>query len=149
MSQALALEDKVKIARLIPPAPAVIASNPTRFVDYFRVRIDPRKSDKMNKYVRFEFADGSKAGLHIRRAVAEFVQDPDKYQRKADVTLSMGGEAWVKVYLSAATPEDLIKKGEIKVKGNGKEAARLLNLFDRYRPEKAVVVPPALFGLAR
>jgi hypothetical protein len=28
-------------------------------------------------------------------------------------------------------------------------AALLLDLFDRYKPEKAVVIPPALFGLAR
>jgi len=143
MSQALALEGKVKIARLIPPPPAAIASAPAKFVDYFRVRIDPAKSGTTTKLMRFEFADGTKAGLHVRRAIAEFVPDPDKYQGKPDVTLSMSGETWVKLYLSTATPEDLIKKGEIKVKGNATEAARLLNLFDRYKPEKAVLIPPA------
>ena len=40
-------------------------------------------------------------------------------------------------------PEDLIKSGDIKVKGNATEAARLINLFDRYQPQKAVVIPPA------
>jgi alkyl sulfatase BDS1-like metallo-beta-lactamase superfamily hydrolase len=86
--------------------------------------------------------------LHVRRAVAEFVPDPNKYQRKADVSLSMSGESWVKIYLSRATPEELIKQGEIKVKGNATEAAQLLDLFDRYKPEKAMVIPPALFGNA-
>jgi len=148
MSQALALEGKVKIARLIPPPPRVIVATPSKFVDYFRVRIDPDKSGKTNKFIRFDFTDGTKAGLHIRRAIAEFVPDPDKYQHKPDVTVSMSGETWVKLYLSAATPEDLIKKGEIKVTGNATEAAKLLNLFDRYKPEKAMVIPPALFGLA-
>ena len=143
MSQALALEGKVNIARLIPPAPEAVIASPTTFVDYFRVRLDPQKSDTTNKFMRFEFADGSKAGLHIRRAVAEFVADPDSYQREPDLTLAMTGEAWVKLYLSQAVPEDLIKNGEIKVKGDAAEAARLINLFDRYRPEKAVVIPPA------
>jgi alkyl sulfatase BDS1-like metallo-beta-lactamase superfamily hydrolase len=143
MSQALSLEGKVNIARLIPPPPEAVIASPTTFIDYFRVRIDPQKSDTTNKFIRFEFPDGSKAGLHIRRAVAEFVPDPDGYQRKPDVTLAMTRETWVKLYLSQATPEDLIRNGEIKVKGDAAEAARLINLFDRYRPESAVVIPPA------
>lgn len=143
MSQALALEGKVTIARLIPPPPEAIVATPAKFVDYFRVRIDPVKSDTTNKFVRFEFSDGTKAGLHIRRAVAEFVPELDSYQRKPDVTLAMTGHTWVKLYLSQALPEDLIKSGEIKVTGDAAEAARLINLFDRYRPEKAVVIPPA------
>jgi len=148
MSQALALEGKTKIARLIPPPPEAIVATPARYVDYFRVRIDPAKSDKTNKFVRFDFADGTKAGLHIRRAVAEFVPEPDSYQRQPDITLAMSGEVWVKVYLSQALPEDLIKNGDIKVKGDAAEAARLINLFDRYKPEKAVVIPPAFLDHA-
>jgi len=149
MSQALALEGKVKIARLIPPPQEGVAATPVKFVDYFRVRIDPNKSGTTNKLICFEFADGTKAGLHVRRAVAEFIPDPTKYQHKADVTLSMNSETWSKIYLSLETPEALIKKGEIKVKGNATEAAQLLDLFDRYKPEKAVVVPPAFSGRAR
>jgi ubiquinone biosynthesis protein UbiJ len=60
----------------------------------------------------------------------------------------MSGETWVKLYLSQALPEDLIKKGEIKVKGDAAEAAHLINLFDRYKPEKAVVIPPAFLDHA-
>ena len=144
MSQALALEGKVNIARLIPPPAEAIVAAPAKFVDYFRVRIDPDKSGTTNKLIRFEFSDGSKAGLHVRRAVAEFVPDPDKYQHKTDVTVKMSGETWGKLYLSTATPEDLIKNGDITVTGDPAEAARLINFFDRYRPEKAVVIPPAL-----
>jgi alkyl sulfatase BDS1-like metallo-beta-lactamase superfamily hydrolase len=143
MSQALALEGKTSIARLVPPPPEAIVANPSRFVDYFRVRIDPVKSGETDKFVRFDFSDGSKSGLHIRRAVAEFVPDPDNYQREPDITLAMTGETWVKLYLSQAMPEDLINNGEIEVKGDTAEAARLINFFDRYRPEKAVVIPPA------
>jgi alkyl sulfatase BDS1-like metallo-beta-lactamase superfamily hydrolase len=144
MSQALALEGKVTIARLIPPAPAQISASPVTFVDYFRVRIDPLKSDETDKFVRFDFAEGTSAGLHIRRAIAEFVAEPDKYFRKADLTLAMTGETWAKLYLSRATPEALIKSEDIKVTGDSAEAARLINLFDRYSPQKAVVIPPAV-----
>jgi len=148
LSQALALEGKVTIARLIPPPTESVAATPARLVDYFRVRIDPVKSGTTNKLIRFEFSDGSKAGLHIRRAVAEFVPDPDRYARKADVTLKMTGETWAKLYLSQAAPSDLMRNGEITVAGDAGEAARLIDLFDRYRPEKAVVIPPAFLAHA-
>jgi len=143
MSQALALEGKTTIARLIPPAPEGIIATPTKFVDYFRVRLDPSKSDQTNSFVRFDFTDGTSAGLHIRRAVAEFVPSPEIYYREPDLTIAMTGETWAKVYLSQATPEDLIGNGDIKVSGDAAEAAHLINLFDRYKPEKAVVIPPA------
>lgn len=143
MSQALALEGKVTIPRLIPPAPKVIETHATTFLDYFRVRIDPSKSGETNSFVRFDFANGASAGLHVRRAVAEFIAEPDEYYRKPDITLSMSGETWTKVYLSQGTPEELIKNGEIKVTGDSAEAARLINLFDRYLPQKAVVIPDA------
>ncbi len=149
ISQALALEDKVKIPRLIPPAPEVIIASPATYVDYFRVRIDPDKSGVTDKVLRFDFAKGTSAALHVRRAVAEFVPSPDKYHRKPDVTLAMSEETWVKIYVSQATPEDLIKSGEIKVTGETDEAARLINLFDRYVPEKAILVPPAAFSSQR
>jgi len=149
MSQALALEGKVTIARLAPPPPEAIVATPATFVDYFRVRIDPVRSGETNRFVRFEFSDGTRAGLHIRRAVAEFVAQPDRYDRKPDVTLAMSGETWAKVYLSQATPEDLIKTGEIKVTGDSAEAARLIDLFDRYRPERAIAIPPAVLEHAR
>jgi alkyl sulfatase BDS1-like metallo-beta-lactamase superfamily hydrolase len=146
MSQALALEDKVKVPRLIPPAPEAIIAAPTTFVDHFRVRIDPEKSGNTDKVLRFDFAKGESAGLHIRRAVAEFIPSPNKYHRKPDITLAMSEETWVKLYVSQATPEDLIKSGEVKVTGDAAEAARMINLFDRYVPEKAIVVPLAAYS---
>jgi len=99
--------------------------------------------DQTNSFVRFDFADGATSGLDIRRAIAEFVPSPDDYDSQADITLKMSGETWAKVYLSQATPEQLIGDGEIVVDGDAAEAARLLNLFDRYSPAKAVVVRPA------
>jgi alkyl sulfatase BDS1-like metallo-beta-lactamase superfamily hydrolase len=142
MSQALALEGKVTIARLIPPPPEQISASPTTFVDYFRVRIDPLKSDETDNFVRFDFADGTSAGLHVRRAIAEFIAVPDAYMREPDIILSLSGETWARLYLSQATPEELIENGDLKVAGDAAEAARLINLFDRYSPQQALVVPP-------
>ena len=142
MSQALALEGKVTIARVIPPAPEAISASPAISVDYFRVRIDPSKSGETDRFMQFDFSDGTSAGLHVRRAVAEFVAEPDKHFRNPDVTVAMSGEAWAKLYLSQLTPEEMIESGDLKVTGDPAEAARLINLFDRYSPQKAVVTPP-------
>jgi len=142
MSQALALEGKTTIPRLIPPSPEAIVASPTSFVDYFRVRIDPSKSDETDKFIRFVFDGDVSAGLHIRRAVVEFVAEPDEYLREPDVTLTMSGDSWAKLYLSQVIPEDQIENGDLEVEGDSAEAVRLLNLFDRYSPKKAVVIPP-------
>jgi alkyl sulfatase BDS1-like metallo-beta-lactamase superfamily hydrolase len=149
MSQALALEGKVTIPRVIPPAPDVIAAAPTTYLDYFRVRIDPEKSGDTDKVLRFDFADGSSAGLHVRRAVAEYVASPDDHYREPDMTLAMSGETWAKIYLSQAAPADLIASGEIEVTGDAAEAARVIDLFDRYVQEEAVLVPPAAYSSQR
>ena len=143
LSQALALEGKTTIARLVPPPVESIVAVPTRFVDYFRVRIDPAKSGDTTWFIRFDFDDGTTAGLHVRRGVAEFVPNPDDYSVPPDMALAMSGETWARLYFSRATPEDLIRDGMIKVIGDAVEAARVINLFDRYRPERAVVIPPA------
>jgi alkyl sulfatase BDS1-like metallo-beta-lactamase superfamily hydrolase len=144
MSQALALEGKVTLPRVVPPAPETIAAFPGTFVDYFRVRIDPIKSGETDGVLRFDFTDGTSAGLHVRRAVAEFIEDPDTYPRDSDFVLQLSPEAWAKVYLSAAPIDDLIEGGEITVtEGDALEAARVLNVFDQYDPERAVVIPPA------
>jgi alkyl sulfatase BDS1-like metallo-beta-lactamase superfamily hydrolase len=55
----------------------------------------------------------------------------------------MSGESWARLYVSQATPEELINSGEIKVTGDPDEAARLIDLFDRYSPARAVVIPTA------
>jgi alkyl sulfatase BDS1-like metallo-beta-lactamase superfamily hydrolase len=146
LTAALALEGKVQVPRLFPPRPEVIAASPETFVDYFRVRIDPEKSGETDRVLWFDFTgDHKTVGLHVRRAVAEFLPDPAEHYRSADVILSLSGEAWAKLYLSTATLEDLVKAGEIEVKrGTVEEASKLLALFDVYKPERAVLVRPHL-----
>ena len=141
-SQALSLEGKINLARLIPPSAGAISASPNTFVDYFRVRIDPLKSGETDEFIQFDFSDGSSSGLHVRRAIAEFVDKPGNHVRKPDIRLKLSGETWAKLYLSQATLDDLIMSGDVKVKGDADEAARLINLFDRFSPQTALVIPP-------
>ena len=92
--------------------------------------------------LRFDFAGGRSAGLHVRRAVAEFIKDPAVYPRQPDLVMKLSGEAWAKVYLSTQPIDELIKNGDIEVTtGDAAEVSQVLNLFDRYDPSQAVVVP--------
>jgi ubiquinone biosynthesis protein UbiJ len=61
----------------------------------------------------------------------------------------MTGDAWAKIFLSQAAPADLIASGEIEVAGDAAEAARVIDLFDRYVQEEAVLVPPAAYSSQR
>jgi linear primary-alkylsulfatase len=146
LTQALALEGKVVVPRIIPPMPQAIAANPSATVDYFRVRLDPEKSGDTDKVILFDFGrDYKTVGLHIRRAVAEFLDNPYEHYKPADVSMSLSGEAWVKLALSQATVQQLVDSKEITMtKGTAEEADKLVNLFDKYRPEKAVLVAPHL-----
>jgi alkyl sulfatase BDS1-like metallo-beta-lactamase superfamily hydrolase len=146
LTTALALEGKVVVPRLIPPQPQAIARAPEVTVDYFRVRLDPKKSGDTDKVILFDFqGDHRTVGLHIRRAVAEYVADPGAHYRPADVILSLSGEAWTKLYLSQATVQELVASKEIHMKlGAAEEAHRLISMFDKYRPERALLVAPHL-----
>ena len=142
LTAALALEGKVTVPRIIPPQPGVIAENPATFVDYFRVRIDPEKSDDTDKVIEFRFAEqDAPVGLHIRRAIAEFLPEPSKHYKPADIVLALSGESWAKLYLNRVSVEDLLNAGDIEIKrGTSEEVALIFNMFDKYRPEKAVLV---------
>ncbi len=133
--------------RLIPPQPQFIAAAPAASVNYFRVRIDPERSGSTDKVIRFQFTDAGQldVGLHVRRAVAEFLPDPDSHYRLADVTIALSGEAWARLFLSQAAFGELVDNGEIEVRqGATKEAAALFDIFDKYRPERALLVAPHL-----
>ena len=102
LSEALALEGKVTIPRLVPPAPEIIAGSPEVFVDYFRVRIDPRKSEETDRVIEFVFTDkGDHAvALHLRRGVVEFIPVPADYYREPDSVVRFDSETWAALYLS-------------------------------------------------
>jgi len=142
LSEARALEGKEIIPKLIPPPPAVIAASPATFVDYHRVRIDPRKAENVDKVITFTFGDKT-VGLHVRRGVAEFLPEPAKYARQPDLALIMDGSTWARLYLNQSDLGAEIKAGNVKVThGDATTAVQVLALFDRFDPARNVTIPP-------
>jgi alkyl sulfatase BDS1-like metallo-beta-lactamase superfamily hydrolase len=141
ISEARALEGKEQIPKLVPPAPAAIAADPATFVNYYRVRIDPRKAENVDKVVAFAFPDKTVA-LHVRRGVVEFVPEPAKYLRKPDIVLAMDGVMWAKLYLNQTDLKQATSSDAVRVtSGNAAEATAILDLFDKFEPARNVTIP--------
>jgi alkyl sulfatase BDS1-like metallo-beta-lactamase superfamily hydrolase len=144
LSEARALEGDVTIPRLIPPTPETIFASPATFVDYFRVRIDPKKSQDTDKVLEFVFADedGQTVGLHVRRGIAEFLPEPADHYQKADFVLQLDAETWAKLYLSEIGLAEAIDSNAVELKqGNKDEVAEIFAMFDRFEPARNITIP--------
>jgi alkyl sulfatase BDS1-like metallo-beta-lactamase superfamily hydrolase len=144
-SEALALEGKVTIPRLIPPSPEIIAASPDTFVDFFRVRIDPKKAQDTDKVVELVFTDkGNRAvALHVRRGVVEYAPVPADYFREPDYVLELDSEAWADLYLSSVDLEEAVSSGKVRLaKGGADEVAGVFELFDKFQPSRNYKIPP-------
>jgi len=144
LSEALALEGKIKSPLVVLPSPEIIAGAPTTFVDYYRIYIDPDKSKDTDKVIEFVFTDqkDQSVALHIRRGVVEFIPEPSSYLKKADFVLKLDGKIWAELYLNSITLSEAISSGKVKVEGDQKELAVIFDMFDKFDPTKNYVVPP-------
>ena len=145
LTEALALEGKVKVPKLVPPTVEQIKSfEPGEFVNRHRIRIDPLKAKDTDSMIRFEFTDAQNkaVALHIRRGVVEYVETPDSYYRKPDFTLALTRDVWAKLYLSQATVAQLASSGALKIAGDSAGCDQVLELFDKFDLAKNTLIPP-------
>jgi len=144
LSDALALEGKIKSPLVVLPSPEIIAGSPATFVDYYRIYIDPEKSKNTDKVIEFVFTDhkDQTVALHVRRGVVEFIPEPSKYQKKADFVLKLDGKTWAELYLNSTTLGEAISSGKVKVEGEQKEVVVIFDMFDKFQPTKNYMVPP-------
>jgi alkyl sulfatase BDS1-like metallo-beta-lactamase superfamily hydrolase len=135
LNQALALEGKIKLPRVIPPNAAQITANPPRFVDELRVRVDPVKAQDTDAVMRFDFVDGtqSSVALHVRRGVAQFVAAPATYSQKADYVLRLDAATFAALFLNKQGLSELQGSGKVELTGDEKGASAFLALFDPYK----------------
>ncbi|MDX2454608.1 alkyl sulfatase C-terminal domain-containing protein, partial [Desulfosarcina sp.] len=145
LTDALALEGKVKSPLMILPSPEIVAGSPATFVDYYRIRIDPEKSKDTDKVVEFVFTEqkDQAVALHIRRGVAEFIPEPSTYLKKADYVVKLDGETWASVYLGTADMAAEIQSQKVEItKGDQTELVALFELFDKFNPASNFKIQP-------
>ncbi len=144
LTEALTLEGKVTYPKLIPPSKEIIAASPDTFVNFFRVRIDPQKSEDTDKVVEFVFTDKGNLGvaLHVRGGIAEYVPVPADHYRQSDFVLKLDSETWAGLYLSAVSLTNAIDSGKVKLTGDRGEVTKIFDMFDKFNPTKNYTVPP-------
>jgi hypothetical protein len=90
----------------------------------------------------FNFSDGTTAGLHVRRGIAEFVADPKSHYKTADIAFNMDTKTWAALYLNATTVEEAAKSGGLKMtKGSLDDLKAVIDLFDKFDPAKNFTIP--------
>lgn len=92
--------------------------------------------------VVFNFSNGTTAGLHVRRGIAEFVADPTSHYKPADIAISIDTNTWAALYLNATTVEEAAKSGGLKItKGSLDDLKVVMDLFDKFNPYKNFTIP--------
>lgn len=131
LAQAAELRGQVNIIKNVPSAPASIVQNINDYVDYYRIRINPERSDNTEATIKFDFGGDHVYGLEISRAVVNYLDNAEVSKAKSDVTVQMKPEVWAEIYNNLATFDDLLKDGKVKViQGSNAKASQLMGLFD-------------------
>ena len=141
LSEARALEGQETIPKILPPEPELVEQDPATFLNYHRVRIDPRKAEESNKMLAFNFGDET-VGLHVRHGVAEYVEDVAAHYQQPDLELTMNGATWARLYLNESSLADELEAGNVKMaKGDASEAVEIFEMFDKFEPARNVTIP--------
>ncbi len=127
------------------PSAEIIASSPTTFVDFYRIRIDVEKSKDTDKVIEFVFNDknNKSVALHVRKGVVEYIPVPSKYLGKPDFTIEMDSKTWASIYLGNTDMSEAIQSKHIKLaKGDKAELISIFKMFDTFNPANNYKVPP-------
>lgn len=136
LSQALALEGKIRLPRVLQPSLQQVCANPATFVDHLRVRVDPVKAQETDAVMRFDFTDGAQASvaLHLRRGVVGFVADPARYGHRADYLLTLDSQAFYPLFTGQESLDALLRRNAVHLAGDETGACAFLAMFDSLQP---------------
>lgn len=131
LTQALTLEGKINpVVAVQPTVEAILSSDPGRFVNFQRVRLDPDAVGENLANLRIVIEDKARAfALAVRHGVAEFMADDAANRLNADAELRMSHRTWAELYTGAITLAGGIGAGAIKVDDRS-AAERIWGWFD-------------------
>ena len=133
ISNARDLEGQITIPSVQLPSSVIVTKSPELFLNYFRIRIDPKRTENIDKVIAFTFDNNTTVGLHVRNGIAEFVQDLDKHYRPVDIAISLNAETWAKLYLNETDMDKEIQSNNVMVtKGSVEEIAEIYEMFDKF-----------------
>ncbi|MDE2577715.1 MAG: MBL fold metallo-hydrolase [Hyphomicrobiales bacterium] len=138
LTQALALEGKINPPVAVQPTvQEILSSEPGRYVNFQRVRLDPAKAGEHAANLRVVFDEkGGTFALAIKHGVAEFMADDAAKRLKADAELHLSPRTWAELYTGAITLAGGLDSGVIKT-DNRAAAERIWSWFDEPPTQKA------------
>ena len=145
LTRALQLEGKTFVPTIFFSGPEpIIDSEPGTFVNYMRVRLDPRASLGTDSQLSFRFTDrdAPAMALHVRGGVAEFIEDVSQYHRKSDAEIMLSMDAWARYYVGEINLDQLLTRDDVNASNRDKVRAFFM-LFDHVHESKTFLVAPS------
>lgn len=132
LSQARALEGAVELpVRSFQSVEEMAAVPAAQMIDQYRVRIDPRKSDGVDTLACFD-VEGSETCLHARNGIAEFIAEPSRYPRRADIAFGLDRKTLTRLFVAQTRWASEIEAGTVTIRGDRAAASAFLGLFDDF-----------------
>ncbi len=128
LTRALELEGALDLARFRTHrfSRNDVLSNPADvFVRALRVILDPLLAEGVNDHLRWEFADGTRVGLHVRRGVAV----PTDGQG-AELSLALDLDTWAQIASNKLAFSEAVAAGSVVVGGDMGRVTAVLASFD-------------------
>lgn len=145
LTRALELEGNTYVPKIAFMGPEqVIDSEPGTFVNFMRVRIDPRASLGSNTQLSFKFTDRDvpAMALHVRGGVAEFVEDAGQYLRESDVEIRLSMEAWANYYVGEINLDEFLARDDVSTSDESGVKSFFM-LFDQVHESKTLLMAPS------
>lgn len=128
VTRALELEGSLDLDRMrthVFGRNAVLAAQPATTVHAMRVLLDPVAADGVDDELRWQFADGATAGLHVRNHVAVPTNGS-----AADLEIALDLETWAELCSGRTNVMDAIDGGRVVVSGDRARVQRVIECFD-------------------
>lgn len=129
LTQALELEGSIPTVRaVLPGIEAILAMEPRRYIDFFRIRLDPDRARSTRQRLCISIADKGKThALQVRNGVCVFEERPAVSGE--DLTVMLGHEDWARFYLGRVGMDELLTQGRATANNNNALLA-FLTMFD-------------------
>ncbi|GAA2093625.1 alkyl sulfatase dimerization domain-containing protein [Brevibacterium salitolerans] len=132
LTHARELEGKVSI----PPSEPwtvgdVLRAPPQMHIDHLRVRLDPSRSGETERFLVLDLTDrDTRAGLHLRKSVCEFVADVNRHPYAPDAVVSLDARTWAELVTGELGWADALAGGRAAVRGEEAEVIEFFGFFD-------------------
>lgn len=127
LTQALEMENAIQPVRsVLPSIQAILAVEPGRYINFFRIRLDPKKSGDTRQRLTIHITDkNSHHTLELRHGVCEYLESADTSAPQ----LSLSHQDWARFYVGETSLQELLASGAAKA-NQPQEVQQFIACFD-------------------